>query len=363
MADFRTVLPSGANVVSQTPTSSGGFDLGSVISALAAAGIDIYNLASGSTNSAYNTAISTADPFATSRGMYVDRLNALVPTLNPSYAPPVQAAAAATQGNDFGLPALTAQAGKVSNTNYAGALQQFLANPSSILQTPVFQSALDVGLEGVSRQQGAAAAGASGGRLAALEQYGQTQAKDFIFPYANALQGAGQLQLAGDQAGVGALATASNVALQSNNQTFNQILQGQEFASREQQQVFNNTARLAGVDIGPAQAANLTLGQQGAQTNTAAGLASAAGPLINAVSQLLSGGGGGGISNLFSGDPNAINDIGQLFTDAGIDPSQVQALMDALDPTGALGSLAGTAGAVTGGVDDYSWLSSIFGGP
>jgi hypothetical protein len=50
----------------------------------------------------------------------------------------------------------------------------FMKDPSSVLQDPLFKSSLNLGLEGVSRQQGAAGGANSGGRLAALEQYGQT---------------------------------------------------------------------------------------------------------------------------------------------------------------------------------------------
>ncbi|MGH7782235.1 MAG: hypothetical protein ACREO5_00095 [Candidatus Binatia bacterium] len=58
-------------------------------------------------------------------------------------------------------------------------LKNLVNDPSSIFKDPAFNASLNLGLEGVSRQAGAAGMSASGNRLADLEKYGQTQASSF----------------------------------------------------------------------------------------------------------------------------------------------------------------------------------------
>jgi hypothetical protein len=57
-----------------------------------------------------------------------------------------------------------------------GQLTSFESNPQAYLQDPIIQASMQTGLEGVSRQAGALGGANSGGRLAALQNYGQQTA-------------------------------------------------------------------------------------------------------------------------------------------------------------------------------------------
>jgi hypothetical protein len=64
---------------------------------------------------------------------------------------------------------------------YNQQLQGLIQNPSSWLKNPVFQSSLNLGLEGVNRTEAATGNLNSGAQSAALEQYGQSTALSSLF--------------------------------------------------------------------------------------------------------------------------------------------------------------------------------------
>ncbi len=109
-----------------SPSTGSGLDYGAILSALAAAGIDISNLANNKAPHVGQTAANIADPWGKQRGQYQDQLNA------------------------------------------------FMKDPSSVLKDPAFTSSLNLGLEGVQRSADASGMGLSGNTLAALQNYGQT---------------------------------------------------------------------------------------------------------------------------------------------------------------------------------------------
>jgi len=64
---------------------------------------------------------------------------------------------------------------------YNQQLQGLIQNPSSWLKNPVFQSSLNLGLEGVNRTEVSTGNLNSGAQSAALEQYGQSTALSSLF--------------------------------------------------------------------------------------------------------------------------------------------------------------------------------------
>lgn len=183
------------------------------------------------------------------------------------------------------------------------ALGNFESNPEAYLQDPVIQASIAQGEEGVSRLQGAAGNANSGGRLAALQQYGQ------------------------------------QTAFSDMNTRFNQLFQ--------QAQIGN-----------PVQAANIL--QQG-QTNQATNMAGGIAGVGNMVAQLLGVGGNSGsgsglvamIQKLFgSGNstmPGLTASGGVQFSDAGGGGDTL--------PDWSSGDITPTVD--LSGID--SWLSDAFG--
>jgi hypothetical protein len=82
-------------------------------------------------------------------------------------------------GNQGSGPAAMADPWGPQRGQYQTQLNQFMADPSSVLKDPAFLAAQGVGAENISRQAGAAGMGASGNRLADLFSFGQSSALDF----------------------------------------------------------------------------------------------------------------------------------------------------------------------------------------
>ena len=108
--------------MADTTTTSGGTDWGSILSSLFSG----YQAIAGTAGSNAQTAANAADPWGPQRGQYQTQLNA------------------------------------------------FMKDPSTIFQDPAYKAALNQGLEGTARIQGASGMGNSGNNLAALTQYGDT---------------------------------------------------------------------------------------------------------------------------------------------------------------------------------------------
>lgn len=94
-------------------------------------------------------------------------------------------------------------------------LQQLMQDPGSFLQNPLFQSSLDTGLKGVSRQMGAQGYLGSGNEATALEQFGQSFASSQVLS---------QEQLLAGMSGTGFNpASAVNVGAGAQSQSFQQL--------------------------------------------------------------------------------------------------------------------------------------------
>jgi hypothetical protein len=111
----------------------------------------------------------------------------------------------------LGLEATQAQK---QNQSYM-QLQGLIQDPSTFLQNPLFQSTLNTGLQGVTRQMSAQGYKGSGNQMTALESYGQSFASSQLL---------GQEQLLAGMSGTGFNpAGAAQTASGANTATFNQL--------------------------------------------------------------------------------------------------------------------------------------------
>jgi hypothetical protein len=111
----------------------------------------------------------------------------------------------------LGLAATQAQK---QNQSYV-QLQNLMQDPSAFLNNPLFQSTLNVGLSGVSRQMAAQGYLGSGNQMTALEQYAQSSASSQLLA---------QEQLLAGMSGTGFNPAGSlNVGTGANNQSFQQL--------------------------------------------------------------------------------------------------------------------------------------------
>lgn len=99
---------------------------------------------------------------------------------------------------------------------YNQQLQALMQNPSSFLQNPLFQSTLNQGLSGVSRQLAAQGYLGSGNEMTALEQYGQTSANSQLLSQEQLLASLSGAQTASSPAQ--ALGVATGAQTSANNQ-------------------------------------------------------------------------------------------------------------------------------------------------
>jgi hypothetical protein len=94
-------------------------------------------------------------------------------------------------------------------------LQTLMQDPSAFLKDPLFQSSLDTGLTGVSRQMASAGYLGSGNQMTALEQYGQSFASSQLLS---------QEQLLAGMSGTGFNpASAAGVSAGAQGQSFQQL--------------------------------------------------------------------------------------------------------------------------------------------
>ncbi len=182
-------------------------------------------------------------------------------------------------------------------------LNNLVANPSSIYQTPQYQAAFGQGQNAVNATLAAQGLNASGNQLAALQSYGQTFGQNAYNTQLSQLSG-----LYGQSLG-------------ANQQAYNQIAGMNQQGQAQNAQAFSQMAQLSGLSTGSPQAAAqlLTQGYSGAGNAIGQGI----GQLGTAAGNLL-GGLGGTTSNPFSvGGTTTSEDIsgsGGLFgTSAGID--------------------------------------------
>lgn len=100
---------------------------------------------------------------------------------------------------------------------YNNQLMQLMQNPSSFLNSSIFQSSLNQGLSGVSRQMAAQGYNGSGNEATALEQYGQTQASGQLLGQEQLLAGLSGLQSSTSTG------QSLSVASQAQSQSFSQL--------------------------------------------------------------------------------------------------------------------------------------------
>ena len=109
---------------------------------------------------------------------------------------------------------IAATQGQKQNQSYM-QLQSLMQDPSAFLNNPLFQSSLDTGLQGVTRQMQAGGFKGSGNEATALEGYGQSFASGQLLS---------QEQLLAGMSGTGFNpASATSVGSNANSQTFNQL--------------------------------------------------------------------------------------------------------------------------------------------
>ncbi|CAM5998759.1 unnamed protein product [Sphagnum balticum] len=110
-----------------------------------------------------------------------------------------------------------AQTTQAEQQQYNQQLMQLMQNPSSFLNSSIFQSSLNQGLSGVSRQMAAQGYSGSGNEATALEQYGQTQASGQLLGQEQLLAGLSGLQSSTSTG------QSLSVASQAQSTSFNQL--------------------------------------------------------------------------------------------------------------------------------------------
>jgi hypothetical protein len=97
---------------------------------------------------------------------------------------------------------------------YQEMLRGLMANPSSVLQDPIFQGSLDLGYQGVSRQMASRGFMDSGNEMIGLFDYGQKSALGYLQQQEQFLAQLGGAQLSSTSGAAAALygASANNMA-------------------------------------------------------------------------------------------------------------------------------------------------------
>ena len=213
----------------------------------------------GSGSSGNQNAASTASPFSPYQPGFANTLNQQSQTGgtygNPNYAGVNALTSQAAQG--------TALGNALNGQGYANQINNLVADPSSIYQTPQYQAAFGQGQSAVNATLAAQGLNASGNQLAALQSYGQSFGQNAYNTQLSQLSSLYGQALAGNQQGYSQAqnATATNLSAQ--------------------QQAFTQMGQLSGLLTGSPVAAGQLL---------AAGNANTAGTISNSISGLATAG-------------------------------------------------------------------------
>lgn len=197
-----------------------------------------------------------------------------------------------TAGNTQGL---------VSSLNGQGIGQQInnlVANPSSIYQTPQYQAAFGQGQNAVNATLAAQGLNASGNQLAALQSYGQTFGQNAYNTQLSQLSG-----LYGQ-------------ALGANQQQYSQLSNNTSQQQATNQQGFNQLAALSGLSTGSPQAAAGILSQGFASGGQMIG--QGIGQLANGAGALLNGLGGQSTGGFSTGQGTTTGGFGDVAGSGGL---------------------------------------------
>jgi hypothetical protein len=174
---------------------------------------------SGSGSSGNQNAASAASPFTPYQPGFASQLNQ-------------QAQPGGTYGNVQygGAPSLGALAGQgvglgnaLNGQGFASQINNLVANPSSVYQTPQYQAAFGQGQNAVNATLAAQGLNASGNQLAALQNYGQSFGQNAYNQQLSQLSGLYGQSLAGNQQGYSQMQNAVGTNLSAQQQAFTQM--------------------------------------------------------------------------------------------------------------------------------------------
>jgi hypothetical protein len=172
----------------------------------------------GSGSSGNQGAAATANPFSPYQPGFANTLNqqAQQGTYgNPNYGGANTLTQAASTGMSLG--------NALNGQGFANQINNLVANPSSVYQTPQYQAAFGQGQNAVNATLAAQGLNASGNQLAALQNYGQSFGQNAYNQQLSQLSGLYGQALGGNQQGFNQLQSSVSTNLSAQQQAFTQM--------------------------------------------------------------------------------------------------------------------------------------------